>query len=55
MNAIWLLSDARKKIINFYRFGDSFVGVLAISLFWETHDGLLKDKMSQWFIKNINR
>lgn len=25
------------------------------SLFWEMHDGLFKDKMSPWFIKNINR
>lgn len=25
------------------------------SLFWEMCDGLFKDKMSPWFIKNINR
>lgn len=54
-----MLSDCymilEKKLINFYRCKDSFVGVLEISLFGEIHDGLLGDKMSQWFIKNINR
>lgn len=53
-----MLSDCYmilEKKINFYRCEDSFVGVLELSLFCDMHDGLLRDKMSQRFIKYINR